>query len=178
MNREKYLKVPEDRIAIIIGEEGEVLDKIEEETDSKVNLDSDTGEVSIEGDDFFGVNAAWDTIKAIARGFSPEKAYKLFKDDYMLEIINLKDHLSTSKEMRRQKGRVIGKNGKTRRKIEQDSKCFISVYGKTISIIGPMDNMEIAKKAVDKLIDGAPHGHVYRYLEEERKKRRTEPWAK
>ena len=178
MNREKYLKVPKDRIAVIIGEEGEVLQRIEDETESKVNLDSDTGEVSIEGEDYFGVNTAWSIVKAIARGFSPRKAYKLFKKNYMLEIINLKDYLSTSKEIKRQKGRVIGREGKTRRKIEQDTKCYLAIYGKTISIIGPMENMEIAKKAVDKLLDGAPHGHVYRYLEEERKKRRTEPWAK
>ncbi len=178
MSREKYLKVPDKRIAVIIGENGEVLNKIEEEAGVDVDLDSDTGEVTITGDDFFGLNEARDVIKAISRGFSPEKAYKLFNESYMFEIINLKDRLSTPKEIRRQKGRVIGTDGKTRRKIEQDSKCLISVYGKTISIIGPMENMEIAKKAVDKLIGGAPHGHVYRFLEEERKQRRTEPWMK
>ena len=107
-------------------------------------------------------------MKAIARGFSPLRAYKLLNEDNYLEIIDLSDHLSTPKAVKRIKGRVIGKGGKTRKLIEERTGALISVYGKTIAIIGDGISLSIAKKAIGMLIKGANHSTVYTYLEQNR----------
>jgi ribosomal RNA assembly protein len=67
--------------------------------------------------------------------------------------------------MLRLKGRVIGESGKSRKTIEDLSDTQISVYGKTIGIIGEAENTNMAKKAIDMLLTGAPHSTVFRILE-------------
>jgi ribosomal RNA assembly protein len=77
----------------------------------------------------------------------------------------------------RLRGRVIGKQGKSRRTIEQLSETYISVYGKTIAIVGDSENVEIARTAVENLLKGASHASVYKWLEKKRKEiiiKRTE----
>ena len=41
----------------------------------------------------------------------------------------------------------------------------MSVYGKTVSIIGKYQNVELAEQAVNKIIDGMPHRSIYEFLE-------------
>ncbi|MDD5416831.1 MAG: KH domain-containing protein [Candidatus Aenigmarchaeota archaeon] len=100
-------------------------------------------------------------VKAIARGFSPPKAFRLFNEKESLEIIDL---IFSDKKNSRIKSRVIGSNGKTRREIEFYTKASISIYGKTISIIGTYEQIENAKEAVKMLISGAGHKTVYDFL--------------
>ncbi len=69
-------------------------------------------------------------------------------------------------------GRIIGRKGRTREIIEEMSGADISVYGKTVAIIGNPIQVEVAKTAVEKLARGGspPHGGVvYRYLERRKK---------
>jgi len=64
-----------------------------------------------------------ETLKAIGRGFSPEKALELLEDDMlMLEVIDLSDVANTPKELQRIKGRIIGRNGRTRELAENPDK--------------------------------------------------------
>lgn len=49
------------------------------------------------------------------------------------------------------------------------SGASVSVYGKTVAIIGNPIQIEIAKTAIEKLARGSPHGSVYRYLERRKK---------
>jgi ribosomal RNA assembly protein len=72
-------------------------------------------------------------------------------------------------DLKRIKGRIIGKNGKTREVIEQMTGARLSVYGKTIGIIGDAEQIATVRSAIDMLIDGAPHGAVYGYLEKRRR---------
>ena len=46
----------------------------------------------------------------------------------------------------------------------------ISIYGKTVGIIGPLDSLLDAKKAVESLLSGSPHAHVYSWLEKRQKR--------
>jgi ribosomal RNA assembly protein len=41
----------------------------------------------------------------------------------------------------------------------------VSIYGKTVSIIGDMEHLQIAKEAVEMILDGARHKTVYSFLE-------------
>ena len=67
--------------------------------------------------------------------------------------------------MKRLKGRVIGREGKSRKLIENLSEAYICVYGKTISIIGPPESASIAKQACEMLLKGSTHANGYKLLE-------------
>lgn len=164
------LKIPKERIAVLIGTKGETKKDIEEITNSRIKVDSKEGEVILSGTDSLGLFTAREVIHAIARGFNPDIAKSLLKQDYSFEIINLNDYAGKSKNnMVRFKGRIIGSEGKARKTIEDLTECNISVYGKTVGIIGEMDQVAIARRAVEMLLSGAPHSTVYKYLEKNKK---------
>ncbi len=168
---QEHIKVPQDRIGAIIGVEGNVKKIIEEKTGVSLNVDSESGVVIVEseGDAMKALKAA-EVIKAIARGFSPEKALRLLdSEDLILDVIDLSKFSDSPSDLKRVKGRIIGKNGKTREVIEQMSGARVSVYGKTISMIGDAEQLTTTRAAIDMLLDGAPHGAVYNYLEKRRR---------
>lgn len=67
--------------------------------------------------------------------------------------------------MRRQKGRLIGENGRTRELMEELTGADVVIYGSTLGIIGQPEEVEVVRRAVDMILDGAPHGAVYSFLE-------------
>ena len=163
-------RIPKERIAVLIGPGGRVKKDIEAATHAKLHIDSEEGDIAITGDDSLGMYSAREVIKAIGRGFNPDVAPLLLRQDYTLEVLSLPDYLGKSKNKTiRLKGRVIGEGGKTRRLIEEHTETSISVYGKTIAIIGKVENASVAKKAIEDLLSGAPHAAVYRWLEKKRK---------
>lgn len=164
------IRIPKERIAVLIGPKGKIKKDIEDATHAHLDIDSTEGDVILRGEDSLGMYSAREVIKAIGRGFNPDIAMLLLHQDYTLEILNLPDYLGKSKnKMIRLKGRVIGEGGKTRHLIEEHTETSISVYGKTICIIGKIENAGIAKKAIEDLLSGAPHAAVYRWLEKKRK---------
>jgi arCOG04150 universal archaeal KH domain protein len=163
----QFIKVPKERIAVIIGPSGSIKKKIEEIAKIELEINSDDGQVEIktENDPILALKAA-EVIKAIARGFSPEKAFELFYEDFlMLDIIDLSEAANTPKELARLKGRIIGREGKTREIAEKLINVKMSVYGKTVSVIGFPEQTTIIRTAVDMLINGVNHGTVYSFLE-------------
>ncbi len=164
------LKIPTGRLAVLIGKKGEVKDRIEKATNTKIKVDSDEGDIFIEGKDGLGIYTANEVISAIGRGFNPERALLLLKTDYVYEQINMNDHAKTKKTLQRLKGRVIGSEGKCRKLIEELAECDICVYGKTIGIIGETDCVAVAKRAIEMLLKGSQHATVYRWLEKQRHK--------
>ncbi len=168
MEYKSYILVPKDRVGVLIGKKGSVRNEIEKITGVKLKINGDTGEVDIEytSKNGPGMLKAKNIITAIARGFSPEKSMKLRDDDNYLEIINMQDLLGKSKNaISRQKARVIGTHGRARKMLENLTHTDISVYGKTIGIIGQLENVEIAKDAIQMLVNGSRHGDVYKYIQ-------------
>jgi ribosomal RNA assembly protein len=163
------LKIPKERIAVLIGTKGETKEELEEDSNCSINIDSNEGEVFIKGSDSIKLFTLKEVIRAIARGFNPETAKLLLKQDYSLEIISLNDFNTHKSHQHRLKGRVIGRNGKSRESIEQLTDCFISVFGKTVAIIGEITKVPLAKKAVESLLMGSMHGSVYKWLEKHRR---------
>jgi len=162
------IKIPKERIAVLIGKGGDIKKRIEEETHIMLEIDSKEGDVSIKGEDALLLYTAREIVKAIARGFNPDIALLLLKQDYSFEMINLPE-FDKPTQFRRIKGRVIGKDGKSRELIEEYTDCYISVYGKTVSLIGRNDSLHISRRAVEMLIQGSPHSNVYRWLEKMRR---------
>ncbi len=173
MNLEKFrqeIKIPKERVAVLIGTKGEVKKKIESKLGIELEVDSETGDVVLVGEDSLVLYETLDLIKAIGRGFSPEKAMLLFNEDYTFELLNIQDFAGKSRrKMERLKGRVIGHEGKARSMIEGLTESYISVYGKTIAFIGKMEWVAMARRAIEMLLSGSPHGNVYKWLEKKRR---------
>ena len=150
--------IPKDRIGVIKSK------KTKEELESSLNVKLDFLENSVEIDgEGIELFKAKTIAKAVARGFSPLHAFELMKDDYALEVMELGNF--SENKIGRIKSRTIGANGKTRAYIENSTKCFVSVYGKTISIIGLYDDIKNAKKAIEMIINGVEHASVYKFLD-------------
>ncbi|MBN2228050.1 MAG: RNA-processing protein [Candidatus Thorarchaeota archaeon] len=177
------IRVPQDRIGVIVGRNGKVRKRIEELTNVKLDIDSE-GIVTISSpsgtEDPILAWKARDIVRAIARGFSPKNAMTLIDEDAMLLVISLRDVVGTSpNQIKRVAGRIIGENGRTRRVIEQVTETKLAVYGRTISIIGMNPGLDYARRAIDMLIAGAPHSAVYARLENMRRdmnRQRAELW--
>jgi len=163
------LKVPKNRVAVIIGKEGSIKKDIEENTKTKLEIDSKEGDIFVSGEDALGLYTAREIIKAIGRGFNPDLAKLLLKPDYIFEVVDLSEFVKSKDAMLRLKGRVIGKEGKSRKVIEELTECNISVFGKTISIIGLPEPVANARQAVESLLRGSTHANVYKWLEKRRR---------
>ncbi|MGV9169238.1 MAG: KH domain-containing protein [Promethearchaeia archaeon] len=170
---QETIKVPRDRIGVIVGRDGKIKKRLEDMTNVDVEI-SDEGVVKLTGhEDSQNPVLAWkarNIIRAMARGFSPENAFTLMDDDARLVVISLRDIVGSSpRQIRRVAGRIIGEDGKTRKIIEQTTETIVSVYGYTVSIIGYYPGLDYARKAINLLISGAPHSSVYSRLESMRR---------
>jgi len=169
----KYLKIPLDRIGVLIGKKGSVKKDLEEKSGIKIKVDSKEGEVILDEhnvDDPLIVIRIENIVKAIGRGFSPENAYRLFNEDADFFIFNLYDYFGKKENhIKRVKSRIIGKKGKTKSILEELTDSKISIYGHTISVISDCFKMNILKKSIDMLLTGSKHAAVYRFVEAQMK---------
>ena len=49
--------------------------------------------------------------------------------------------------------------------MEELSGASVVIYGKTAGIIGDPQEVDVVRSAVEMILDGAPHGAVYSFLE-------------
>jgi ribosomal RNA assembly protein len=167
------LKVPKDRIGVIIGPSGSMKKEIERATKVVLDIDSQEGEVILTSDDGVHLYDAREVVHAIARGFNPKIALQLLKTDYALEIIDITAYVGKSKNnQQRIKGRVIGSEGKAKKEIEILTGVEIQIYGKTVAIIGQIEAVTDARRAIESLLGGSPHAGVYKFLERRRRERK------
>lgn len=171
-----------ERVAVLIGKSGEVKKDLEARLNVALDIDAEEGVVTIEntGEDVLAEWTCRDIIKAIGRGINPKKAMRLTSEEYVLDLIDLTDVVGRSKKhLKRQKGRIIGTGGKTRKIIEETTGVALSVYGKTVAIIGTPEETAVAKEAVLMLCKGISHSAVYKTLQRktpELKKKRMQLW--
>lgn len=182
-----FLKIPKERVGVLIGPEGRTKKSIEEKLSVELQIDSDAGDVTImmaeKGTDPSTLFRAKDVITALGRGFSPEHAFRLIRvEEAVLDVIDLRSAFGKSEaDIKRVKGRIIGMNGKTRRIIEELTDTNVAVYGHTVSVIGTIEQVEVAREAIEMLVKGSMHGTVYRFLHRKRrilKKKMLELWEK
>jgi ribosomal RNA assembly protein len=163
----QHVKIPQDRIGVLIGEGGETMREIERQAEVRLDIDSETGSVRIEkvGDPITGLKGP-DIVKAIGRGFAPDDALALLDDDMMMfDLVDIKAASRNDKDLRRNKGRLIGEDGRTRELMEELSGAAVTIYGSTLAIIGQPEQVDTVREATEMLLDGAPHGAVYSFLE-------------
>ncbi|MGB8780948.1 MAG: KH domain-containing protein [Candidatus Bathyarchaeia archaeon] len=182
-----FIKIPKERVGALIGPQGTIKKSIEEKLSVELQIDSETGDVTV----VMGENVtdpsmlfrAKDVITAVGRGFSPEHAFRLIRDEEaVLDILDLRTVFGKSEaDIIRVKGRIIGMNGKTRMIIEELTDTNIAVYGHTVGIIGTLEQAQVAREAIEMLIRGGMHATVYRFLQRKRrqlKKKMLEIWKK
>jgi len=177
--------IPLERVGVLVGEEGKVKQLIEKLFKGTIKIDSESGFVEIvslpsEGD-AASLLKARDVVTAIGRGFSPEKALALREEDMILDVIDLREIFGKSEsDISRIKGRIIGRQGKTRNMLEELTKTNVSVHGHTISVIGDYESTSTAREAIMMLIEGKQHSTVYKFLRQRRRqekiKKITELW--
>ncbi len=178
----KYLKIPMERVGVLIGHNGETKKYLEEKSGLKINIDSNLGEIVIDDHEIGNplmVIKIENIIKAIGRGFSPQNAIRLMDDDADFFIFDLHDYVGKKEtHVKRLKSRVIGQEGKTKRVLEELTDSKISIYGHTISIISDIFRMNILKKAIDMLLTGSKQVTIYRFVEIQMKElRRSERYG-
>src|SRR3989442_14094937 len=85
--------IPKDRIGVLVGPKGSVKARIQDKLFVDLKVDSETGNVDIglkpDSPDPSNALRAKDLVQAIGRGFSPDRAFTLFNEDFTLGIIDL-----------------------------------------------------------------------------------------
>ncbi len=166
------VKIPKERIGVLIGEQGKTKREIEKKTGAILDVDSESGIVDIdtrEVEDPVLALKLEDIVKAIGRGFNPKKALFLLQDQAYFELIDIRSYVGkSSNAIHRMKARLIGKDGRTRELIEELSECYVSVYGNTVALVGFSTELSIARRAVQMILEGSEHSTVYGFLESKR----------
>ncbi len=167
----KTVKIPEERIPILIGKDGKIRKRAEEEFNVKIFINND-GVITLTSQDSLNLWMCEKFVKAIGRGFNPKKAFLLKKEDWDLVIIRISDYAHSSNDLRRLRGRVIGRKGKAKKMIENMTGSYISVYGKTVGVISSIGSIDIVRTAVTRLLEGAEHSTVFRHIKKMNQQRR------
>ena len=166
------VKIAGNRVGVLIGKGGATKKELEAKTNTTITIDSKEGLVKVEGSDENTVSLlrAVEIVNAINRGFSPERAFEMIEDeDLLLEVIDLTGMADNPRQLDRLRGRIIGKDGRAREQIEDMTDVEISVFGKTVALIGYPEQLKTARAAVDMLIEGVPHENVFAFLDRKKK---------
>ena len=179
--RQSLPRVPKDRIAVIIGAKGATSKAIHKAAGcKKFIIDSESGDIDVEWGEpgtYDPVKAMKlpDVVKAIGRGMAPDAAVRLLEDDHFFELVDLREYVGKrSNQQRRIRARIIGRQGKIRKLIEQLTDTQISIYNSTVVLVGEESGLFAARQAIEMLAGGSEHGTVIGFLERDRKRARLE----
>jgi ribosomal RNA assembly protein len=128
-------------------------------------VDSKSGEVVVDTEDSLTQFILANVIAAVNMGHSPDSAMRLEDETFVLDTIDVKSYVKDHTRLKVVMGRIIGKEGSTRKLIEEITKCSVSVKDHYVSVIGPYENTILVHEALDMLIKGASHKSLYSYLE-------------
>jgi ribosomal RNA assembly protein len=164
-----HVRIPDERIGVVIGPGGSTKRQLEEQTRTRIHIDTDEGEVELashDPGDPTGVLKARDIVLAIGRGFSPARAARLLRDDTYLGVIDIKRVTGHRDKagLWRIRSRLIGVQGRARSRIEELSGASVSVFGSTVAVIGQERQLESATRAVELLLRGSEHSAVFHLL--------------
>ena len=162
---EEQVFIDLNRLPVIIGQEGSTKEKLEQQFEVSINIDSKSGEVVITGEDSAKRYVLSLVLQAINYGFSPEHAM-ILEDEYnVLDVIDVKQQVRDQHRLKVVMGRVIGQEGRTRKLIEEITNCHVTVKDHYVGVIGKFENVQLVHEALQMLIKGASHKSFYGYLE-------------
>ena len=161
----QQLLIPEKRAVLL---EKKVLEALSKRVGCSIEV-RNGNEVIIDGDALAEYDAS-NVIKAFGRGFGIEDACKLLKEGYYFDSIDMKPFFKNERQIERIKARLIGKEGKAKTYIQSVSGAVIAIYGNTISFVGTLDEITVAKAAISVLIKGGTHSKAYTLMEKARRR--------
>ncbi|MBM3232043.1 hypothetical protein FJZ21_01540 [Candidatus Pacearchaeota archaeon] len=151
-------------INIEISRKREILrnkEKLEQKLNCKIKITDKTITIDTEP---FNEYEAQRVFDAINLGFSVEKSLLVLDEENDFIKINIKDYANT-KNLEVVRSRLIGTHGKTKKTVEEITKCNISIHDNLVGIIGPAEVTESALTAVTNIIKGTKQANAYKYLE-------------
>lgn len=128
-----------------------------------VSITLEGRKVTVEGDPLDEYEARL-VLEAMEFGYSAKKALMLLDDGYIFRKLPLKN-FTRRKDMSVVRGRLIGKEGKTKHALENISGCEIIVRDDAVGLLGSAESIEEATTAITNLIRGSKQANVYRFLE-------------
>lgn len=108
--------------------------------------------------------AAEKVIDALNFGFPFSVAMLIKEHDFILEILNIKDHTKRH-DLKIVRARIIGTKGGTLKTLNNLTKCNFEILDNQIGIIGSPEHIKHAQEAVISIIKGSKQGNVYSHLE-------------
>ncbi|MCL5009638.1 MAG: KH domain-containing protein [Candidatus Parvarchaeota archaeon] len=144
-------------------------------TDSGVSIKINKSIVTLSAESGFGILLAKNAVLAFNRGFDSKTSSLLLDDAYDLAIINVGDYSGSKNRQEELKGRIIGTRGLIKKRLSIATGCYIKVFGKTVSVIGPYQNINLAVEAIEMLLSGAKHNSVFSAIDR-RKLENIELW--
>jgi len=168
----RIFSLPHNRLARLLKNHAKALKDLESKADVTIKQGDDGLEIEGTPEQEWVSELA---LQAIELGFEPKDAFKLLRDEYYLEVIDLELLLQRNeKAMERLRARIIGSEGKSKKKITELSGAAIAVSDERIGILGDFDDVRDAKEAVTRLLEGAQHASVYGWLRERKRVRDAE----
>lgn len=165
-----YLRIHEDRLGALIGEGGRVVKDLEARLGIRVTVNTVDSSVVVEPASPYtpaiNILKGQEIIKAIEYCFSYERASRLYDDDSVLVVMDLKDYVGPNEShLQRIRGRIIGEEGRAKRVLEEMTGTYISVCRDYVAIIGEYSRVELARQAIEMLAQGRQHSTVYKFLD-------------
>lgn len=160
-------------ISISVNNPKEVIrskERIEQKINAKISVKGKTLSIDTDPLNEFEVQRM---VDALNLGFSAEKAMKVLDEENTFIVINIKDYANT-KNLEVVRSRLIGTHGKTKKTLQEITKCDISIHDNIVGIIGPAEVTESALTAVTNIIRGTKQANAYKYLERINTQKREE----
>src|SRR3989344_25440 len=152
-------------------------ERIESKLNAKINLN---GRILTIDTDPLNEFEAQRLVDALNLGFSFNNAVKVLDEEMAFIKINIKDYANT-KNLEVVRARLIGTHGKTKKTLQEITKCDISIHENEVGIIGPAEIAESALTAITNIIKGTKQANAYKYLERintQKKSKTQNSWKK
>ncbi len=160
--------IPTKRAELLKGKT--LMDSVRKRLGCRIEVRNEN-ELLIDGDALEEYNARV-VLQAFARGFEFETACKLLSDERFFESIDMKQLFNNEAQIKRIKARVIGTDGKTKSYVQSVSGADLAIYGDTVSMIGTVDEIRIARAAIEVLLEGGTHKKAYAIMEKAKRRLR------
>ena len=144
--------------------------ELEKKLNIKISIEGK--KVTVEGDPLNEYEASI-ILDAINFGFSTYKALTVKDENMVFRILNIKN-FTRKKNLKEVRARIIGKQGKTKKTIENISGALIVIKDNEIGLLVDAEKMDEIITGITNLLRGTKQSNTYRYLEKMNKNKKLQ----